>query len=74
MFLADEWKDYKLLDASCGERLESWGDYILIRPDPQAIWKSEKSHPLWKKANAHYHRSKSGGGSWQIYDLPESWR
>ena len=46
MFLADEWKDYKLLDASCGERLESWGDYILIRPDPQAIWKSEKSHPL----------------------------
>ena len=74
MFLADEWKDYKLLDASCGERLESWGDYILIRPDPQAIWKSEKSHPLWKKANAHYHRSKSGGGSWQIYDLPESWQ
>ena len=56
MFLADEWKDYKLLDASCGERLESWGDYILIRPDPQAIWKSEKSHPLWKKANAHYRR------------------
>ncbi|MBP3481198.1 MAG: class I SAM-dependent methyltransferase [Clostridia bacterium] len=74
MFLADEWKDYKLLDALCGERLESWGDYILIRPDPQAIWKSEKSHPLWKKANAHYHRSKSGGGSWQIYDLPESWQ
>ncbi len=74
MFLADEWKDYKLLDASCGERLESWGDYILIRPDPQAIWKSEKSHPLWKKASAHYHRSKSGGGSWQIYDLPESWQ
>ena len=74
MFLADKWKDYKLLDVSCGERLEIWGDYILIRPDPQAIWRSEKKHPLWSKANAHYHRSKSGGGSWQIFRLPESWQ
>ncbi len=74
MFLADKWKDYKLLDVSCGERLEIWGDYILIRPDPQAIWRSEKKHPLWSKANAHYYRSKSGGGSWQIFRLPESWQ
>lgn len=74
MFLASDWKDYKLLDVSNGERLEKWGDYILIRPDPQAIWKSERTHPLWKKANAHYHRSKSGGGSWEIFDLPSSWQ
>ena len=74
MFLASDWKDYKLLDVSNGERLEKWGDYVLIRPDPQAIWKSERKHPLWKKANAHYHRSKSGGGNWEIFDLPASWQ
>lgn len=74
MFLATDWKDYKLLDASDGERLEKWGDYVLIRPDPQAIWKSPKTNPLWKKPNAHYHRSKSGGGSWEIFDLPASWQ
>ncbi len=74
MFVADQWKDYKLLDASNGERLEKWGDFVLIRPDPQAIWNTARTHPLWKKANAHYHRSKSGGGSWQIYSLPECWQ
>lgn len=74
MFTADNWKDYKLIDASNGERLEKWGDYILIRPDPQAIWNTPRTDPRWKKANAHYHRSKSGGGSWQIFDLPESWQ
>lgn len=74
MFLASDWKDYKLLDVSNGERLEQWGNYVLIRPDPQAIWKSERTHPMWKKANAHYHRSKSGGGSWEIFDLPSSWQ
>ena len=74
MFLASDWKDYKLLDTSDGERLEKWGNYILIRPDPQAIWKSKKTNPLWKKSNAHYHRSKSGGGSWEIIDLPEQWQ
>ncbi len=74
MFVANEWKDYKLLDTSNGERLEKWGDYILIRPDPQAIWNTPKTNPLWKKANAHYHRSKSGGGSWEIYNLPKQWQ
>ncbi len=74
MFVANEWKDYKLLDTSGGERLEKWGDYVLIRPDPQAIWNTPKTHPLWKKANAHYHRSKSGGGSWEIYNLPKQWQ
>ncbi len=74
MFVANEWKDYKLLDTSNGERLEKWGDYILIRPDPQAIWNTPKTNPLWKKANAHYHRSKSGGGNWEIYNLPKQWK
>ena len=67
-------KDYELLDASCGERLERWGDKILIRPDPQVIWKTKKQDPRWNKANAVYHRSSSGGGSWKINYLPEdSW-
>ena len=74
MFVANEWKDYKLIDTSNGERLEKWGDYVLIRPDPQAIWNTPKTNPLWKKANAHYHRSKSGGGSWEIYNLPKQWQ
>lgn len=74
MFVANEWKDYKLLDTSNGERLEKWGDYILIRPDPQAIWNTPRTNPLWKKPNAHYHRSKSGGGNWEIYNLPKQWK
>lgn len=74
MFLADNWIDYKLLDVSDGERLEQWGKYILVRPDPQAIWKSERKNPLWRRPNAHYHRSNSGGGRWEIFNLPESWK
>lgn len=74
MLLADNWKDYSLIDTSDGERLEKWGEYILIRPDPQAIWSTPKIDYRWKKANAHYHRSKSGGGSWEIFDLPEAWQ
>lgn len=70
----DDWKDYELLDCSSGERLERWGDVILIRPDPQVIWQTEKHHPLWKKANARYHRSKTGGGNWEVYSsLPPDW-
>ena len=70
----DDWKDYELLDCSDGERLERWGDVILIRPDPQVIWQTEKRHPLWKKANARYHRSKTGGGNWEVYSsLPPDW-
>lgn len=74
MRLADRWKDYELLDASSGERLERWGGYILIRPDPQIIWNTAREHPMWRKADARYVRSSSGGGSWDMRKkLPESW-
>ncbi len=73
MWIADNWKDYEILDASEGERLERWGRYTLIRPDPQVIWRSPRRHDGWKKPNAHYHRSSSGGGKWEFFDLPEEW-
>lgn len=75
MRYSKDWKDYKLIDCTEGERLEVWGNKTLIRPDPQAIWKTEKKDPLWFNADARYNRSKSGGGSWQVYTrLPESWQ
>lgn len=68
------WKDYELIDCSEGERLEKWGDIILIRPDPQVIWKTEKKSPLWNKAHARYIRSNSGGGRWEVYEkMPDEW-
>ena len=73
MWTADHWKDYEVLDTSGGEKLERWGDYLLVRPDPQVIWQTEKKHPAWKKMNAHYHRSAKGGGEWEFFDLPEEW-
>ncbi len=73
MWFSDKWKDYELLDASRGERLERWGEYILIRPDPQIIWDSERKNPLWKKAHGVYRRSKSGGGKWVVCDMPDAW-
>ena len=74
MRAAENWKDYELLDASGGERLERWGDIFLIRPDPQIVWNTERRHPLWKKAHARYHRSKSGGGQWEVYRaIPDAW-
>ena len=73
MWISSDWKDYELIDASDGERLERWGNYILIRPDPQVIWHGAKTSPLWKKADASYKRSKSGGGAWQESRVPESW-
>lgn len=72
MWYSENWKDYELLDASDGERLERWGKYILIRPDPQVIWKNVKRHPAWKKADGIYNRS-GGGGSWSKRLLPETW-
>lgn len=60
-----DWNDYELIDTSAGERLERWGDVILIRPDPQIIWNTPKTNPLWRKAHARYHRSNTGGGHWQ---------
>lgn len=69
------WEDYELIDASDGERLERWGNVILIRPDPQIIWKTPKDHYLWKRANARYHRSSSGGGKWEVYKkIPDVWK
>lgn len=74
MLLADDWKDYELIDTGNGEKLERWGKYILRRPDPQIIWPVGKSADMWDKADAHYHRSSSGGGSWEFKrKLPERW-
>ena len=73
MYIADNWSDYQILDTSDGEKLERWGDYILARPDPQVIWKSDKQVKEWKKLNARYHRSSKGGGEWEFFDLPEKW-
>ena len=73
MFFADNWKDYRLLDAANGKRLEKWGDYILIRPDPQVIWKGDEKRYEWKKADGIYKRSRSGGGEWVKKDVPDEW-
>lgn len=73
MWIADGWKDYEVIDSSEGEKLERWGKYILIRPDPQVIWHTQKNHPGWKKRNGHYHRSSRGGGEWEFFDLPKTW-
>ena len=75
MRTADKWKDYELLDASRGERLERWGDIILIRPDPQILWDTPRRDPRWKQAHARYHRSNTGGGQWERYrPIPDSWQ
>ncbi len=70
-----DWSDYELIDCSGGERLERWGNIILIRPDPQVIWNTPKTNPLWKNAHARYHRSQTGGGKWEQYKkIPDAWR
>ena len=73
MFLAQNWKDYEVIDTSGGEKLERWGKYILVRPDPQVIWNTPRKDPKWRKINARYHRSSSGGGDWEFIDLPKQW-
>ncbi|RKW40288.1 MAG: SAM-dependent methyltransferase [Lachnospiraceae bacterium] len=73
MWIADNWKDYEILDTSNGEKLERWGDYILVRPDPQVLWNTGHNHPAWKQKNGHYHRSKAGGGHWEFFNLPDTW-
>ncbi len=73
MWLADGWKDYEVLDCSSGEKLERWGNYILVRPDPQVIWNTPKKAWGWQKRNGHYHRSSKGGGEWEFFDLPKQW-
>ena len=74
MWIANDWKDYEVIDTSGGEKLERWGDYILLRPDPQVIWDTPKKNKNWRKLNAHYHRSNRGGGEWEFFDLPKTWQ
>ena len=75
MRLANEWKDYKILDMADGQKLERWGDVILSRPDPQIIWKSKSFPNKWKEINAEYHRSKTGGGTWEFKKkMPKQWQ
>ena len=73
MWIAENWKDYEVLDTSQGEKLERWGNYILVRPDPQVIWDTPRTHKGWKQKNGHYHRSKKGGGEWEFFQLPQQW-
>lgn len=73
MWLADQWKDYEVIDCSKGEKLERWGDYLLVRPDPQVIWDTPKKEKEWRKMNGHYHRSSKGGGEWEFFQLPKEW-
>lgn len=74
MWIADGWKDYEVIDSSEGEKLERWGKYILLRPDPQVIWHTQKRDPRWRKLNGHYYRSKKGGGEWKFFNLPKEWK
>jgi len=71
MRVADRWQDYQIIDTSNGEKLERWGNVTLIRPDPQIIWNTPKGEE-WCRANARYNRSKSGGGSWQVHNMPKA--
>ena len=73
MWIADNWKDYEVIDTSNGEKLERWGKYLLVRPDPQVIWSTNYTNPGWKKKNGHYHRSAKGGGEWEFFKLPDEW-
>ena len=74
MWISDKWKDFELLDCSGGEKLERWGKYNLVRPDPQAIWETPKSDSRWSCRDARYHLSETGVGSWDKGGLPESWQ
>lgn len=74
MWIAENWKDYEVIDTDHGEKLERWGKYELIRPDPQVIWSMPREMKGWKKPNAHYHRSNKGGGEWEFFDLPDTWQ
>ncbi|MCI8969610.1 MAG: SAM-dependent methyltransferase [Lachnospiraceae bacterium] len=73
MWIANNWKDYEVIDTASGEKLERWGKYILVRPDPQVIWNTEREDHRWKKPNGHYHRSSNGGGEWEFFKLPQEW-
>ena len=74
MWLAGQWTDYELLDCGRGEKLERWGDHLLVRPDPQAIWSTPRSHRGWKQPDARYARSRTGGGQWADKSVPQRWQ
>ena len=74
MWLSDKWQDFELLDCSHGEKLERWGDYILVRPDPQAIWDTPRRDARWRGCDGKYTRSETGGGAWDKRRLPASWQ
>ena len=73
MWIADNWNDYEVIDTTKGEKLERWGKYLLVRPDPQVIWDTPQTLAGWHKMNGHYHRSAKGGGEWEFFDLPKQW-
>ncbi|MCI8525887.1 MAG: SAM-dependent methyltransferase [Oscillospiraceae bacterium] len=73
MWISSQWNDYEVLDASDGEKLERWGSYVLVRPDPQVIWSTPKKDPRWRDFDARYARSSAGGGRWSAHRLPEHW-
>ncbi len=74
MWRSDKWKDFEVIDCSDGEKLERWGKYTLVRPDPQAIWHTKREHPAWKNPDARYSRSSQGGGKWDKNRLPQNWQ
>ena len=74
MWVSGNWRDYELIDCSEGEKLERWGEYTLVRPDPQAIWKTPRRDKRWRASDGRYERSHSGGGTWDKHSLPASWQ
>ena len=74
MWIADQWNEYELLDCSGGEKLERWGKYTLLRPDPQAIWNTPRTLPGWTRPDARYARSRTGGGEWTSKKVPDRWQ
>ena len=74
MWVSDGWRDYELIDCSAGEKLERWGNHVLVRPDPQAIWRTPRNNPLWRRPDARYARASTGGGAWEKKDVPAQWQ
>ena len=74
MWIANDWKDYEIIDCGNGEKLERWGDYYLVRPDPQAIWNTPRNNKKWFNPDGSYARSSTGGGKWTNKRLPENWK
>ena len=73
MWYSKDWKDYELIDCGRGEKLERWGDQLLVRPDPQAIWNTPRTNRGWKHNSGRYARSSTGGGQWQNKSMPDRW-